>query len=343
VTTHINLEFRRRRPSAGGLSSDPKRPNFLWSRLRRHRRGHCPCRGMQADLPTSGADVAAGPDSYGTPLAPASEIPAAPPSAPHGRPPHLQPSALPRFTVASAACACGPDVSVLSAARTGQGLGGARVPARSAPLTSLDDRPVPPPNGAGRSWASYGGLAGLAVKRARRAAGRRGGPQGLTGATGTFLEKKFNFRSAWPLSGRSLRCCRRATGRANARPGRSRAGFYRRRPWRSSWAAVRASPGPVAQSPEIPSPTPSAPAPPPLRSAYRSPWENSRGFQPWSKDLRLFGRRAFGESATFTTFYMSGAIFAAPTSSPRNLPFRAGITHRVSTGLRCCRSFRPCR
>ena len=165
------------------------------------------------------------------------------------------------FTVASAACALAPNVSVLIAARTVQGLGGAIV----LPLSLTILTTAFPAERRGTIVGIYGGLAGLAV-----AAGPLVGGAVTQGINWHWI---YGARERLDLAGVGL-----VTGGVVA----------------IVWALVRASQAGWA-SPEIVA-TLSAGAV--LLVAFVA-WEN-RVFQPMVP-LRLFGRRAFaiGNVTTF--------------------------------------------
>src|SRR6266700_1104143 len=218
------------------------------------------------------------------------------------------------FTVASAACALAPNVSVLIAARTVQGLGGAIIlPLRLTILTTAF-----PAERRGTIVGIYGGLAGLAV-----AAGPLVG-----GAVTQGINWHWIFWINVPIGvaavAASLRLLPESYG-ARERLDLTGVGLVTGGVVAIVWALVRANQAGWA-SPEIVT-TLSAGAV--LLAAFVA-WEK-RVSQPMVP-LRLFGRRAFA-IGNVTSFFMSGAIFAGAYLVAEEFQFARGYSP-LSTGIR---------
>jgi len=218
------------------------------------------------------------------------------------------------FTIASAACALAPSTAELMAARTVQGLAAAVVmPLSLTILTSAF-----PLRRRGLIVGIYGGLAGLAV-----AAGPLVG-----GAVTEGLDWHWIFWLNVPIGLAAVACALRLLPESHGAPERLdlagvtlvTAGVVA-----IVWALVRANDAGWS-SPEILAALLAGSA---LLAAFLL-WEN-RAADPMIP-LRLFRNRAFAVG-NVTTFFMSGAIFAAAFLIIQEFQFARGYSP-VSTGVR---------
>jgi EmrB/QacA subfamily drug resistance transporter len=218
------------------------------------------------------------------------------------------------FTLASAGCAVAPNTAELIAARTVQGLGAAIV----MPLSLTILTAAIPPQRRGRIIGIYGGLAGLAV-----AAGPLVG-----GAVTQGLDWHWIFWLNVPIGLIATVLAARLLPESHGAPERldlAGVALVTASVVAIVWALVRGNDAGWS-SPEILSTLLGGSA---LLLAFLA-WEK-RAAQPLVP-LRLFRNRTFA-IGNATTFFMSGAIFAAAFLIIQEFQFARGYSP-VSTGVR---------